>query len=279
MTNYHILNNGNKIPSIGFGTYKITDENQVYSSLEYAFKYRYQLIDTAYFYDNEKYIGNYLKNIPRKDYMIATKVWPEDFGYDNTLKSVERSLKSLNVDYVDIMYLHWPGDDMEDSYKALERCFDEKMIKNLALANFLPKHYEKIAKLMNIKPVLNQLEVHPLMTNKKNIDYFQKEDIKIVSWSPLARMDNKIMEDEDILNLAQKYDKTPAQIVLRWHMEKNLIPIPKSTKEDRIAQNIDIYDFKLEEDQIKVIDDLDEDRSVSQKPDDESWLKKLRYGL
>lgn len=274
---YYTLSNGNKFPKIGFGTYTITDSETIARTLNRAFDCGYTLIDTAYFYDNEKYIGDYLQGKNRNNYQIATKVWPSDFGYDNTLKSVERSLNSLGLDYIDVIYLHWPGDDMDKSYKALERLYDEKVISNIALANFLPKHYQYIKANMNIKPVINQLEIHPLMISDENIAYFKDRDIHIVSWAPIARANTKLMTNKDIISLAEKYGKTPAQIVLRWHIDRGFTPIPKSTNNDRIRENINIFDFSLDKEDIDIISSLDENMSVSKKPDDEKWLHKIRY--
>lgn len=275
-----ILSNASAIPKIGFGTFRLSDEETCERAIRKALETGYMMIDTAYYYHNEEYVGKAMKSsgLKRNEYMIATKVWPIDFGYDKTLKSIERSLKSLETDYIDIMYLHWPGDDMEESYRAIERFYDEKVIKNIAIANFLEKHYEKLIKNANIPPVINQLEIHPLANNENLIKYYRERNVQIVSWSPLARLEEDLYRDEKFLEIAKKHKKTIPQIILAWHIAKNLIPIPKSSKNERIEENFDIFDINLSNEEIRTIDEMDRGFHVAQTPDDENWLEKIRYG-
>lgn len=273
------LSNGTIIPVIGFGTYKLKDEKEIDNSIKIAVNSGYTFIDTAYFYENESFIGDTLRrsNINRKNIIIATKVWPSDFGYDKTMYSIERSLKSLNTDYLDILYLHWPGDDMQSSWKAFEKMYDEKVVKNLAIANFLPKHYEIIVKNANIKPVINQVEIHPYKQMKELIEYYKQQYVQIISWSPIARADKNLFLEKILLELSEKYQKSIAQIILRWHIQKGLVVIPKTKTEQRIVENIDIFNFELDEKEMNEIEKLDKNLSVSRTPDDENWLRQIRY--
>lgn len=279
--NYITLSNGNKLPKIGFGTYKLEDEKSVFDMLNMALQTGYEMIDTAYFYKNEHFIGNALKNIgaKRENYMMATKVWPSDFGYDNTLKSIDRSLKNLQMDYIDIMYLHWPGEDMEESYKAIERFYEEGVIKNIAVANFYKKHYEVLEKSANIKPHIVQLEIHPINTEKDLVDFYEKNDIQVVSWSPLARIDKEIPENKILNDLSKKYNKTFVQIVLAWHLKRGLVPIPKTKTPSRAVENFDIFDIDLEDEEVEMINSINRDFHITDNANDENWLYKIRRGL
>ena len=277
MQNFKLSNSGS-IPCIGLGTYKMTDENELYTALNTAFEHGYTMIDTAYFYKNEDTIGKIIKNKKRSDIILATKVWPSDFGYDNTMYSIERSLKSLQTDYIDIMYIHWPGDDMEQSWKAFEKMYDEKVIKNLAVANFLPNHYEKLTISANIKPVINQIELHPYNQSTELTDYFKSKDIQIVSWSPLAKATDKLLNEPILREIAKKYDKSISQIVLRWHIQQGFAVIPKTKTPHRVKENIDIFDFELDNNDMKNIKSLDEKKTISHSSNEEDWLKQLRYG-
>lgn len=273
------LSNSNVIPSIGFGTYKISDEKQVYESINHALENGYKMIDTAYFYKNEHFIGEALKNsnAKREDLILATKVWPSDFGYDNTMFSIERSLKLLKTNYIDIMYLHWPGDDMEQSWRAFERMHDEKAIKNIAISNFLPKHYEKLCLKANIKPVINQIELHPYNQQEELQEYYKSQNVQIVSWSPLAKSSEKLFKDSLILELCKKYQKTPAQIILKWHIQKGFIVIPKTITPSRIKENIDIFNFEIDDEDINKIKSFDTKSTISNTPANEDWLRSIRY--
>lgn len=275
------LSNSNEIPCIGFGTYKLNDENELDIALNTAINSDYTMIDTAHLYQNEALIGNIIKNSckNREDLIIATKVWPSDFGYDKTMYSIERSLKLLKTDYIDIMYLHWPGDYIVESYRAFERMYDEKVIKNLAVANFLPKHYEEIISSANVAPVINQIEIHPYNQAIDLVDYYKSKNIQIVSWSPIARGGDRIFNNSILIELSQKYNKTISQIVLRWHIQRGLIVIPKSKTPHRIIENISIFDFCLSDEDMLKIRKLDENKAISHSPNEKKWLKYIQYEM
>lgn len=273
-----ILNNKNEIPQIGFGTYKITDVTTLEKAITTAYDIGYRLFDTAYFYKNEEMIGEVLKNNDLLDKIIlATKIWPSDYGRENTIKSIERSLKSLNRDYIDIMYLHWPGDNMIESYKVLEKYYKKGVLKNIAVCNFTKKHIEELEANCEILPAINQIELHPYLPQIELVNYLKEKGINIVAWSPLARADKKLLEDEKILEIAKKYNKTPSQIILRFNIERDIIVIPKSKSENRIKENFDILDFSLSKEEMDYLYSLENGFRTGPNPNDDNALKDLQY--
>ncbi|RVU54384.1 aldo/keto reductase [Anaerosphaera multitolerans] len=276
---YFTLNNGNKIPAIGFGTYTLTDESLLREMLIECARCNYELLDTAYFYKNETLIGKILKeeNLENK-FQIATKVWPIDYGKENTKKSIERSLKSLNRDYIDIMYLHWPGDDMEESWKVLEDYYEQGIFKNIAVCNFYEKHMDRLLSVANVVPQIDQVELHPLLQKSQLLEYLKSKDIQPLAWSPIAKADKELFENEKIIELSNKYNKIVAQIILAWHISRDTVAIPRTSKVKRISENIDVFDFKLSNEDMEMLKPLDIDKHTSNSPLNENWLNEIRYG-
>ncbi|NLY20741.1 MAG: aldo/keto reductase [Tissierellia bacterium] len=275
---YYNLNNGNDIPAIGFGCYKIIDKETLRNTLVNCARNDYELIDTAFYYDNEHLIGEILKEeCLEKEFCIATKVWPSDFGIENTKKSVERSLVSLNRDYLDIMYLHWPGDDMEKSWRVLEDYYEQGVIKNIAVSNFFETHLKKLFNCANIPPQINQLEIHPLNQQNSLIEFCKSNDIQVVAWSPLARGNSSLFDNERLVQIASNHKASVAQIILAWHLSRGLAIIPKTISANRLKENIEVLDINLSNDELLFISSLNADFSVSQSPLDENWLRKIRY--
>lgn len=276
---YFKLNNGNEIPGIGFGCYTITDENILRDVLIECKKCNYELIDTAYFYDNEDLIGKVLKEENLENaFQIATKVWPIDFGAENTKKSIERSLKSLNRDYIDIMYLHWPGEDMEESWKVLEDYYEQGVLKNIAVCNFYENHMEALLKNANVVPQINQIELHPLLQKNELLEYLKSKDIQPLAWSPIAKADKELFDSEIMVELSKKYNKSIAQIILAWHITRGTVAIPRTSKVNRVSENIDIFDFELTGEDMDKIKTLDINKHTSNSPENEKWLREIRYG-
>ena len=265
---FMLLSNGVKIPSIGFGTYKSGDDEETAKIIKNALNLGYKMIDTASFYNNEVGIGNGIKEsgIDRKDIFIVTKLWNDDHGYDNTIEAFNKSLNNLQVDYIDLYLIHWPNKLNAETWRAFEYLYEVGKIKAIGVCNFKIEHLEELKKTAKIMPMVNQVEIHPFSTKNNIINYCKDNNIKVVAWSPISR--GRVLSNELMIDLSQKYKKSIVQIVLRWHMQKGVIPIPKSSNENRIKENIDIFDFEISSEDMKAIDSLDEgyDMSVTTPP-------------
>lgn len=265
---FMLLSNGVKIPSIGFGTYKSGDDEETAKIIKNALNLGYKMIDTASFYNNEVGIGNGIKesDIDRKDIFIVTKLWNDDHGYDNTIEAFNKSLNNLQVDYIDLYLIHWPNKLNAETWRAFEHLYETGKVKAIGVCNFKVEHLEELKKTAKIMPMVNQVEIHPFSTKNNIINYCKDNNIKVVAWSPISR--GRVLSNDLMIDLSQKYKKSIVQIVLRWHMQKGVIPIPKSSNENRIKENIDIFDFEISSEDMKAIDSLDEgyDMSVSTPP-------------
>ena len=261
---YYQLNNGNKIPAIGFGTYKAQEDEGI-AAVKKAIETGYRLIDTAAKYENEEAVGKAIKQsgIAREELMITTKLWRENLGYESTKKAFETSLAKLDLDYIDLYLIHWPANAKNyenwqktnnDSWRAMEELVKEGKIKNIGVSNFWPEHLEPLLEAAEIEPVINQIEFHPGYWQPELTRYCKEKNILVEAWSPLAR--GKVFESEEIKAIAKKYNKSVAQICLRWILEHNALVIPKSSTPERIEDNFDIFDFQLNAEDIKTIDNL-----------------------
>lgn len=274
---YITLNDGIKVPAMGLGTYKIEDEKTMDEVINAALDFGYEYIDTAKFYNNEEFIGKALKNSSKKrsEYMLATKVWPSDFGSDKTKRSIEQSLKKLDTDYIDVIHLHWFGEDFDKSWKVFMDYKDQGIVKSIAVCNFMP---EQLVKLFEVgeKPSMDQLESHLYLQDPETINFLKENKITHQAWSPLARTQGGILEEEILNKLADKYNKTPAQIALRWHIDRGTMIIPKSVHKERLKENIDIFDIELDEADLNSLASLDKKKRFSGDPLDQEWLEKAR---
>lgn len=257
---YTNLNDGLKIPTVGFGTWKISD-TEAPSVVEEALAAGYRSIDTAAIYANEAGVGTAIKNssVDRSEIFLTTKVWNSEQGYDSTLRAMDTSLRKLKTDYVDLYLIHWPmpaQDKYVATWKALNRLRTEGIARSIGVCNFNIDHLERLIGETGVVPVLNQIELHPYFQQKELRDFHAKHNIATEAWSPLAR--GKLFEDKIIVDLANKYNKTPSQIVLRWHFENGIIAIPKSSQTKRILENIDIFDFNLEASDLALISTIDD---------------------
>lgn len=265
---FMLLSNGVKIPSIGFGTYKSGNDEETSKIIKNALNIGYKMIDTAYFYNNEVGIGNGIKEsgIDREEVFLVTKLWNDDHGYDNTIEAFNKSLNNLQVDYIDLYLIHWPNKLNAETWRAFEHLYETGKVKAIGVCNFKVEHLEELKKSAKIMPMVNQVEIHPFSIKNNIINYCKDNNIKVVAWSPISR--GRVLSNDLIIDLSQKYKKSIVQIVLRWHMQKGVIPIPKSSNENRIKENIDIFNFEISSEDMKAIDSLDEgnDISVSKPP-------------
>lgn len=271
MTTFPIwkLNNGVDIPSVGYGVFKVKEGDEVYASVLEALKAGYRLIDTAAIYGNEEGVGRALKDsgIPREEIFLTTKLWNTDQGYDKALKAFEVSLEKLGTDYVDLYLVHWPGKDKYvESYQALEKLFQEKRVRAIGVCNFHIHHLEKLLAETKIIPAINQIELHPLMNQKAIRDFCRERGIQVEAWGPLMQGKEDLAAPV-IVELSEKYAKSPAQIILRWHFQNGVIAIPKSVTPSRIKENISLFDFVLSEEDMAKIDAMNIDKRLSSNPD------------
>ncbi|MDO5649193.1 MAG: aldo/keto reductase [Gallicola sp.] len=271
------LNNGLTLPQLGFGTYKITEEKTLDRLLPKAVDLGYELLDTASYYNNEKALGNCIaRHSLFGKLKVCTKIWPKDYGRDKTLYSIEKSLKDLRLQKLEVLFLHWPSEDFEESWKALEEVYEQGLCNFIAVSNFHQKHLEKLFLHANIKPAIDQLETHPLLQQREMKEYLAKYNIQLEAWSPLARSTEELTAAKIIEELGKKYNRSSQQIVIRWHIENGDMLIPKTSNLDRLAENRSVFDFSLSKEDHKKIDDLDKGIRVSQDPEDENWLNKIR---
>lgn len=271
MDSYKSLLNGIDIPKIGFGTYKLKDENETIDTIKYALKVGYRFIDTASFYENEEWIGKAIKEskIKREDIFLATKVWNDSHGYDKAIDSFEKSMKKLDIDYLDLLLIHWPTKLNKETWRAFESLYELGKVRAIGVCNFKIGHLEELRKTAKIMPMVNQIEVHPCFSQKEIVNYCNNYKIQVIGWSPI--MKGQLLEVPLMIDLAEKYNKTIAQIALRWHIQKGIIPIPKSSHYGRIADNIDIFNFELSEEDMIKIDRLDRNETVSGIPENTTY--------
>lgn len=260
------LNDQNEIPLIGFGTYKANGEEGV-KTVQEALATGYRLIDTATIYKNEKEVGLGIKksDIPRNEVILTTKVWRENMSYKNTKRALDASLKALDMEYIDLYLIHWPANAKNytnwesinaEVWKSMEELQREGYIRSIGVSNFLVQHLQALFHTAHIKPAINQIEFHPGYWQRETYEFCKKNDIGIEAWSPLAR--GKVFEEKQIVSLAVKYGKTVSQIILRWIVQHEVIPIPKTVSSQRMKENLDIFDFELSESEMTEIDAIPE---------------------
>lgn len=262
------LNNGLQMPYLGLGVYKTADGKEVTQAIHDAFDIGYRHVDTASFYKNEEGVGEAIKTsgIDRKDIFLTTKAWIEDMGAEKTIKAFETSLNKLQTDYIDLYLIHWPVPSLLiETWKAMEGLYQEGKIKAIGVCNCLEHQITDIIAETSIKPMVVQNEFHPRLVQPNILSFCKDHNIQLEAWSPLMR--GRILEDATLLDLAKKYNKSTAQIILRWDLQKGVITIPKSTHKERIAANADIFDFELSLEDIERIDSLDKEERTGAHPD------------
>ncbi|OUB15902.1 glyoxal reductase [Bacillus thuringiensis serovar yunnanensis] len=267
-----VLNNGVEMPWFGLGVFKVEDGPELVEAVKSAIKAGYRSIDTAAIYGNEKAVGEGIRagikeaGISREDLFITSKVWNSDQGYETTLAAYEESLKKLELDYLDLYLVHWPVEGKyKDTWRALETLYKEKRVRAMGVSNFQIHHLQDVMKDAEIKPMINQVEYHPRLTQKELQAFCKEQGIQMEAWSPL--MQGQLLDNEKLQEIAEKHGKTTAQVILRWDLQNGVITIPKSTKEHRIIANADIFNFELTKEDMEKIDALNQNHRVGPDPD------------
>jgi len=262
------LHNGVQMPYFGLGVYLSEDGQEVVNAVKWAIESGYRHVDTASIYKNEEGVGQGIKeaNVSREDIFVVSKVWNDDQGYDSTLSAFDESLKRLDLEYLDLYLVHWPTKGKyKETWRALEHLYKEKKVRAIGVSNFMQHHLEDLLETAEITPMVNQMEFHPYLVQKELIDYCESHKIQYEAWSPM--MQGRIFDLEPLKKMAQKYDKSVAQIVLRWDLQKGVITIPKSAKKERIKANAAIFDFELSIEDVEYIDSLEKGTRFGPDPD------------
>lgn len=259
---YVTLSNGVDMPILGYGVYQVTKEECERCVLD-ALKAGYRAIDTAQSYFNEEEVGSALvkSGIPREDIFLTSKVWIEHYGYEECRKSVEESLRKLKTDYLDLMLLHQPFSDYYGAWRALEGLYEEGKIRAIGISNFYPDRMVDIASFARIRPMVNQVETHPYNQQIQAKEYMDKYGVQIEAWAPFGEGRGGLFEDAILKGIGAKYGKTTAQVMLRWHIQRGVVVIPKSTHYERMVENFDVFDFALSDEDMEKIQKLDKAES------------------
>lgn len=260
---YVVLNNGLKMPKLGFGVYQISKEECERCVME-AIKIGYRHIDTAQAYFNEEEVGNAIikSGIPREELFITTKVWISNYGYEKTKKSVLKSLKKLKLDYIDLVLLHQPFGNYYEAYRALEDLYSEGKIKAIGVSNFSPDRLADIAAFNRVVPQVNQIEVNPFNQQQEEEKNMIKRGIQMEAWAPFGEGRNNMFQNPLIIKIGEKYNKSVAQVILRWLMQRDIVALAKSIHTERIKENFEIFDFKLSDEDMEKITELDTGESL-----------------
>jgi 2,5-diketo-D-gluconate reductase A len=254
-----VLNNGVEMPILGFGVYQITDTEECERSVYEAIRAGYRLIDTAAVYQNEEAVGKAIEKsgVTREEIFVTTKLWIQDAGYESTKKAFERSLKRLQLDYLDLYLIHQPYGDVYGSWRAMEELYREGRIRAIGVSNFQPDRLMDLMLHNEVVPAVNQIETHPFNQQIETQKFLEENKVQIESWGPFAEGKNNIFENELLRSIASKYQKTVAQVILRWLTQRGVVVIPKSVRKERIVENFNIFDFELSPEDMNAIISLD----------------------
>ncbi|MGW7761545.1 aldo/keto reductase [Bacillus velezensis] len=266
------LHNGVEMPWFGIGVFKVDEGAELVNAVKTALVHGYRSVDTAAIYGNEEGVGEGIRQglqeagLKREDIFVTSKVWNADLGYEETLKAFDTSLEKLGLDYLDLYLIHWPVEGKYiDAWRALETLYRDGRIKAIGVSNFQIHHLKHLMKETEIKPMINQVEYHPRLTQKELLAFCTEQGIQLEAWSPL--MQGQLLDHPVLQEIAEKYGKSAAQVILRWDLQNGVITIPKSTKKHRIEENANVFDFELSADDMKRIDDLNENLRVGPDPD------------
>ncbi|MEY2194098.1 aldo/keto reductase [Neobacillus sp. BF23-41] len=262
------LNNGVKMPWFGLGVFKVEEGPELVNAVKTAIQHGYRSIDTAAIYENEEGVGQGIKEsgIAREDLFVTSKVWNADLGYESTLAAYQTSLDKLGLEYLDLYLIHWPvAGKYKEAWRALETLYKEGRVRAIGVSNFQVHHLEDLMKDAEVKPMVNQVEYHPRLTQNEVQAFCREQGIQMEAWSPL--MQGQLLDNEGLAAIAAKYKKSVAQIILRWDLQNSVITIPKSTKEHRIIENSQVFDFELTQEDMHQINNLNQNHRVGPDPD------------
>lgn len=266
------LHNGVKMPWVGLGVFKVEEGPELINAVKTAIKHGYRSIDTAAIYKNEEGVGQGIRegikeaSISREDLFVTSKVWNSDQGYESTLAAFETSLNKLGLDYLDLYLIHWAVEGKyKETWKALERIYKAGKVRAIGVSNFQIHHLQDLMQDAEIKPMVNQVEYHPRLTQKELQAFCKEQEIQLEAWSPL--MKGQLLDNPTLQKIADKYDKSIAQVILRWDLQNGVVTIPKSTKEHRIIENANIFDFELTKEDMEKINSLHDNHRVGPDPD------------
>lgn len=266
------LNNAVEMPVVGLGVFRVEDHDELVEAITHAIVSGYRSIDTAAIYGNEEAVGEGIRKglaatgLKREDLFITSKIWNEDMRQGNVVGAYEESLRKMQLDYLDLYLIHWPvADKYVDTWLGMEQLYKEDKVRSIGVSNFQVSHLEALAKVSSVTPVINQVEYHPMLIQTELKAYLEDHNIQMESWSPL--MNGEILANPVMLKLAEKYDKSVAQLIIRWNIQTNVITIPKSTNKGRLIENLDVFDFQIDFTDIELINGLNEDRRVGPDPD------------
>ena len=279
-----ILNNGVEMPILGFGVFQVTGPAECERSVLDAINTGYRLIDTAASYMNEEAVGKAIKgsSVPREDLFITTKLWVQDAGYESAKKAFEKSLERLQLDYLDLYLIHQPYGDVHGSWRALEELYKEGKVKAIGVSNFQPDRVMDLIVHNNVVPAVNQIETHPFNQQVETQKFLQEVGVQIQSWGPFAEGKNDLFQNELLLSIGKKYNKSVAQIVLRWLTQRGVVVIPKSVRKERIEENFNSLDFQLSLEDLDTIATLDQKASLffdHRDPAMVKWLGERRLAI
>ncbi|WP_144526486.1 aldo/keto reductase [Peribacillus simplex] len=266
------LHNGVKMPWFGLGVFKVEEGPELVNAVKVAIKHGYRSIDTAAIYENEEGVGQGIREgikeagISREDLFVTSKVWNADLGYESAIAAYEKSLKKLGLEYLDLYLIHWPVEGKyKEAWRALETLYKEGKVKAIGVSNFQIHHLKDLMEGAEVKPMVNQVECHPRLTQKEVQAFCKEQGIQLEAWSPL--MQGELLDNDVLQAIAAKHGKSVAQVILRWDIQNGIVTIPKSTKEHRIVENSSIFDFELTEEEMNQIDGLNQNHRVGPDPD------------
>lgn len=267
LTDTVTLANGVEMPRLGLGTFRSAEGGDVEGAVATALELGYRGIDTASMYGNETGVGRAIagSTVSRGEIFLATKVWNDEQGYDGTLAACERSLERLGTGYLDLFLVHWPRPNTPDTWRAMERLLDEGTVRAIGVCNHLQQHLETLLETATVLPMVDQFEFHPRLQQPPLITYCEDHDVVVQAWAPL--MKGRVGEVPEIVEIAARHGKTPAQVTLRWILQRGIVTIPKSVHADRIAENADVFDFALTPEEMRTIDGLDRSERIGSHPD------------